>query len=270
MKFDSLSERMLYYRGLADYKLMPRSYVIVMLDGRSFSTLIKNKFEKPFDDDFIEMMNETAVYVCENIPGCKFGYVQSDEISIVVTDFENRDTDSFFSFRLNKMLSVIASMATAKFNNLMTQYMIKNLASDKVVLKAVEDMPLYQFDCKCWNLPNYEDVFGWFLYRQIDCVRNSKQAAAQAKLSPKQLDKLNTDKQIELLKETSGIDWNNYDEGKKYGRFIYREEVEYRTKDSNEPYYRHHWFYHDGFRLTSDEDYNGRERFDNLNVIPIR
>ena len=41
-KWKSLEDRMLYYRGLADYKLLPKSYVVVMIDGRSFSKLIKN------------------------------------------------------------------------------------------------------------------------------------------------------------------------------------------------------------------------------------
>lgn len=269
MKFETLSDRMLYYRGLSEYRLMPRSYIMIMLDGRSFSTMIKNKFEKPFDDNFIEMMNQTAKYVCEQVPGSKLAYVQSDEISIVVTDFESQNSDSFFSFRLSKMLSIIASTATAKFNNLMTQYMVSKLPSDKAVVDAINEMPLYQFDCKCWNLPSYEDVFAWFLYRQIDCVRNSKQAAAQARISHKQLDSLNTDEQVNLLKDMTGIDWNDYREGKKYGRFIYREEVEF-TTETNEKYYRHYWLIHDAFRLTSDENYNGRENFDNLNVIPIR
>ena len=72
MRFNSLEDRMNYYRGLTDYKLMPKSYVMVMLDGRSFSTMIKNKFEKPFDNKFINMMNETAKYVCSKVEGAKF------------------------------------------------------------------------------------------------------------------------------------------------------------------------------------------------------
>ena len=67
MRFNSLEDRMLYFRGLTNYKLMPKSYVMVMLDGRSFSTMIKNKFEKPFDNNFINMMNETAKYVCSKV-----------------------------------------------------------------------------------------------------------------------------------------------------------------------------------------------------------
>ena len=87
MVFKNLEDKCLYYRSLSDYKLLPNSYVLVMLDGRSFSNLIKNKFEKPFDKDFIDMMNQTAQYVCENVEGAKFAYVQSDEISLVITRF---------------------------------------------------------------------------------------------------------------------------------------------------------------------------------------
>ena len=268
MRFKNLEDRMLYYRGLTDYKLMPRSYVMVMVDGRSFSTMIKNKFEKPFDDDFIGMMNETAVYLCENVSGCKFAYTQSDEISLVLTDFDDRNTESFFGYRLTKMLSVIASLATAKFNQLMTAYQLRNAGPG--VGTAIEKLPLYQFDCKCWNVPCYEDVFAWFLYRQIDCIRNSKQQAARAYLSHNKLMNLDTDKQIQLLKNEKGVDWNEYEDGKKYGRFIYREELECFNQEIGESYYRHKWLCHDGFRLTSDEEYNGREKFDALGVIPKR
>ena len=281
MRFNSLEDRMNYYRGLTDYKLMPKSYVLVFLDGRSFSTMIKNKFEKPFDNKFINMMNETAKYVCSKVEGAKFGYVQSDEISIVITDFENENTESFFGFRLTKMLSIIASLATAKFNQLMMDYHISQIegcpasAGDTVQMcrDSVNDMPLYQFDCKCWNVPTYNDVFAWFLYRQIDCIRNSKQQAAQTRISHKQLEKLNTDEQINLLKEMTGIDWNDYEDGKKFGRFIYRveEEFEYKGERTNPnipaTYTRHYWKSVDGFKLT-DED--GRERFDSIGAIPIR
>ena len=281
MRFNTLEDRMLYFRGLTNYKLMPKSYVMVMLDGRSFSTMIKNKFEKPFDNNFINMMNETAKYVCSKVEGAKFGYVQSDEISLVITDFENENTESFFGYRLTKMLSVIASLATAKFNQLMMDYRIGQVegcsasAGDTVQMcrDVVNDMPLYQFDCKCWNLPTYNDVFAWFLYRQIDCIRNSKQQAARARISHKQLESLNSDEQINLLKEMTGVDWNDYEDGKKFGRFIYRveEEFEYKGECTNPnipaTYTRHYWKAFDSFQLT-DED--GRERFDSIGAIPIR
>ena len=74
MHFNTLKEKCEYYRGLGDYRLLPNSYVVIMLDGRSFSKKVKNKFDKPFDRKFVEAMNETMKYLCENIQGAMFGY----------------------------------------------------------------------------------------------------------------------------------------------------------------------------------------------------
>ena len=49
MIFKTLKDKCLYYRDLTDYKLMPNSNILVMLDGRSFSKLIKNNFKKQVD-----------------------------------------------------------------------------------------------------------------------------------------------------------------------------------------------------------------------------
>ena len=95
MKFDTLKDRMEYFRSLTDYRLMPNSYVVVMVDGRGFSKSVKKLFEKPFDDKFISMMNDTAKYICEHVQGVKTAFVQSDEISFILTDFDTPETDSF-------------------------------------------------------------------------------------------------------------------------------------------------------------------------------
>ena len=278
MYFKTLEQKCLYYRGLTDYKLLPNSYVIVMLDGKNFSRLVKNKFKKPFDDDFISMMNETAKYVCENVQGCKFAYIQSDEISLVLTDFDTPTTDTFFGNRLCKMQSIIASLATAKFNQLMFQYKLKKHDYERTkedsdlslydiddAINFIGEQDLFQFDCKCWNVPSINDVFAWFLYRQIDCVRNSKQQAAQAYLPHKKLLKLNTDAQIKLLIEEKDIDWNCYPMGQKYGRFIWKRKVIMTNIDTGEIYQRHKWIEEPAFPLM-DED--GKEKFFNIEAIP--
>lgn len=277
MQFKTLEDKCLYYRGLSDYKLLPNSYVLVMIDGRSFSHLIKNKFQKPFDDEFIRMMNETAEYVCKNVQGCKFAFVQSDEISFVLTDFDTPTTDAFFSNRLCKMQSIIASLATAKFNQLMLSYNIERHAYDNCLfdsdntiyslrdaIKAIDNAQLYQFDCKCWNVPTYNDVFAWFHYRQNDCIKNSKQQTAQTYLPHKELLNKNTDEQIALLKETKDIDWNSFTDDKKYGRFVWKEEVQF-INEKGEKYVRHKWQTHNAFPLT---DETNRIKFHEMNVIP--
>lgn len=272
MQFKNLEDKCLYYRGLSDYKLLPNSYAIIFLDGRSFSHMVKNKFLKPFDDNFIRMMNETAEYVCKNVQGCKFAFVQSDEISLVLTDFDTPTTDAFFSNRLCKMQSIIASLATAKFNQLMASYHFDKMWDEGYapdlsvdnICNEIEELPLYQFDCKCWNVPTYNDVFAWILYRQNDCVKNSKQQTAQTCIPHKELLGKNTDEQIALLKETKGIDWNLFPNDRKYGRFIWKEEVQL-VSDDGYQYTRHMWKTHDGYPLNDD---NNREIFHSMNIIP--
>lgn len=253
MEFKSLKDKALYYRGLTDYRIMPNCYAIVMLDGRSFSKKVKKTFELPFDDDFINMMNETARYLCKNIQGALFAYVQSDEISILLSD----DGDTFFGGRLNKMQPIIASMASGKFNQLMTVYYLKHGIVPADPIEIAESVKLSEFDCKVWNVPSINDAFVWFLYRQIDCVRNSKQQAAQTYLSHNELLKLDVDKQVELLRQKKGIRWEDeYDDGKKYGRFIYKEtknaEIYVKKLDKSVNCKRNVWDVHNAYRLTEE------------------
>jgi len=226
MYFKNLKEKCEYYRSLTDYKLMSNSYVLVMVDGHCFSKMIKNKFDKPFDDEFINMMNETAKYLCEQVQGVKFAYTQSDEISLLITDFDTPVTDAYFSFRLCKMQSLIAALATAKFNQL---YAIHNIGkevsggSNKIELKKT--IPLCTFDCKVWTVPNANDAYAWFLYRQTDCIKNSKAQTAQTYLPHKQLVGLTADDMIAKLKDEQNIDWYEFVNGKKYGRLIRKVET---------------------------------------------
>ena len=220
MYFKTLKDKCEFYRSLTDYKLMPNSYVLAMVDGHCFSKLIKHKFDKPFDDMFIKMMNETAKYLCENIQGAKLAYTQSDEISILITDFDTPMTDSFFGFRLCKMQSLIAAMATAKFNQ-----MYAKLANDYPDKFNMKEYPTCTFDCKVWTVPNANDAYAWFLYRQTDCIKNSKAQTAQAYLSHKSLVGLTSDEMIAKLKNEKGIDWYEFENDKKYGRVIKKVET---------------------------------------------
>ena len=279
MNFKSLEEKCLYYRGLTDYRILPNANIIAMVDGRAFSKLVKKRFKLPFDKKFIEMMNETARYVCEHVQGCKFAYVQSDEISFLITDYETPEADSFFGYRLCKMQSIIASLATAKFNQLLIENEIKERAYDYQLMdfdgaiytcrdcvKIIEDMKLAEFDCKVWPVPSSNDAFAWFLYRQIDCIRNSKQQTAQTYLSHKQLLGLDTDAQIALLKEEKGVSWeHDFTDGEKYGRFIYQEEKDMEKEWANQviKFKRKVWDAHNAFPLTVE---GSKERF--YDIVP--
>ena len=69
-------------------KLTRRTPVIVRLDGKAFHTLTRG-CEKPFDAALQETMEGTAIELCKQMQGAKCAYVQSDEISILMTDFDN-------------------------------------------------------------------------------------------------------------------------------------------------------------------------------------
>ena len=246
MKFDSLSDKCNYYRSLTDYRLIPGQPVLVMLDGRSFSKLIKKKFALPFDDRFIEMMNKTTEKLCAEIGGAKIAYVQSDEISLFLEDYKTINTDSFFGYRLTKLLSIIPSIATGYFN--------------KELWKIFPDSDPVQFDCKVWNVPNLNEVYSWFLYRQNDCVRNSKQQVAQKYYSHKELHGLLVDDQVQKVKDEKGISWwHDFDEGKKYGRLIWKEKEHHINQERNLEYDRSVWKSHPGFDLNKE-----REKFMDL------
>lgn len=242
MIFKSLKEKYNYYRNLTDYRLLPNGYIMVMLDGRSFSKKIKNNFKRPFDETFIKLMNETAKYVCEKVSGCKLAYVQSDEINLVL--YDDFEKDPFFGNRLCKLQSIIASIATSKFNQLAIIEALKdNNCHKDDVINMIANSSLYEFDCKVWNVPNVNDAFASILYRQNDCVRNSKEAVAQNYFSHKTLHGKKTEEQIELVKEFFGVNWYNYfTRGEQYGRVIIRSKIKYLPSGENlSTYERDEW-----------------------------
>lgn len=238
MIFKTLKDKCEYYRSLTDYRLMPNGYILVMLDGKNFSSLIKNKFEKPFDEWFIHTMNETAKCLCKNLQNIVGAYVQSDEISLVIKD--NSLTCMPFDGRMCKLLSIIPGFADSIFLKRIISRFIGEFHSKEEISAFLENMPDYIFDCKVWTVPNENDAMAWFLYRQIDCIRNSKQQFCQTYLSHNSLHKKHTDEQVELCLKETGKDWNSISDDKKYGRLIYKTQVEMETPEG-QPYTRSKW-----------------------------
>ena len=114
-KKDSLGNRMKRYENVSRLYLTRRVPVIIRVDGKAFHTYTKG-MKKPFDRILMTVMQQTMQYLCENIQGCVFGYTQSDEITLVLTDYKTASTDAWFGNGVQKMCSVAASMATMAFN----------------------------------------------------------------------------------------------------------------------------------------------------------
>lgn len=257
MKFNRLKEKYNYYRNLTDYRLTPNSYVMVMLNDRSFSKKIKKCFERPFSKEFINIMNNIAKYLCEKVGGCKIAYVQSDEITLILKDAEEQHP--FFANRLCKLQSIIASMATSKFNQLMILNNIRYIPCSKEdVVDIIENDTLYEFDCKVWNVPNINDAFASIIYRQNDCIRNSNEAEAQFYFSQERLNCKTTDEQIEMVKALKDVDWKTkYSNCEKYDRLIMKYTIDLeKERESSIIYKRRLWAIREALPLDNAEFYN--------------
>lgn len=198
---DQLGDRMKsFYEDRSKTYLPRRTYTIIRIDGKAFHTYTRGCI-RPFDDKLIEDMNETAKYLCKNIQGIKLGFVQSDEISILLTDFDNIETDAWFNGNIQKITSISASIATAKFNE---------LRPGKIAL----------FDSRVFTIPSTTEVENYFIWRQKDTIRNSVQSLAQSLFSQKQLHCKTTNDLIAMCLEQKGTDWNLLNNSYKNGRII--------------------------------------------------
>lgn len=213
MVADKLGDRMKEnYENRSKTYLMRRSNVILRLDGCHFHTFTRG-LKKPYDALFIEVMQKTTKDLCESIQGCKFGYVESDEISLLLTDYDTLQTAAWFDYSIQKICSVAASMAAMYFNKNLKQcveewYNRHNNDNNyyETLLKKIE-LGGY-FDARAFNLPEHE-VVNYFIWRQNDATRNSIQGLAQANFSQKQLQGLNNSQLQDKLHEEKGINWND-------------------------------------------------------------
>lgn len=214
-KKDSLGDRMKEFYENRTRTLLPRkTYTIIRVDGKAFHTYTKG-LKRPFDEGLISDMDETACYMCENIQGAKFAFVQSDEISILSTDFDKLTTSAWFDGNIQKIVSVSASLATAKFNRLRS-----------VRYHFVKGEPkLAMFDSRVFIIPPPIEVINYFIWRQQDTTRNSISSVAQSLYSQKELMGKNTDEMQEMCFQ-KGINWNDYEPKLKRGRLIVKEYYE--------------------------------------------
>lgn len=223
---DSLGDRMKKMESITRTFLIPKLYTIIRLDGCHFHTYTK-KFRRPFDDLLINAMDDTARYLCSKIQGAQFAYVQSDEITIYLSDMDSIESQMWYDGNIQKITSVSASMATSKFNHIMTLLEIREGigmygsypdTADRIC-DDVENMQMAEFDSRVFQLPNRHEVVNCILWRQQDCTRNSISSVAQSLYSPKELHGVNCNSMQELIFQ-KGINWNEYDPKLKRGRFI--------------------------------------------------
>ena len=225
MKRDDLGNRMkTFYEEIPKTRLMRRCPVICRLDGRSFHTFTRG-FKRPFDDVLIKTMQETAKYLCENIQGCQLAYTQSDEISLLLIDYQRFETSAWFDYEIQKMCSISASMATMAFNRIFSET-VSDLKVDNTKPMGRYFEAVYSgamFDARVFNIPK-EEATNYFYWRQLDASRNSIQMVGQANFSNKELQHKSCNDIQDMLMTQKGINWNDLPTYQKRGSCIIKED----------------------------------------------
>lgn len=229
---DDLGDRMKgQYEDRTRYLLPRRTYTIIRLDGKAFHTYTRG-LQKPFDAGLFEDMDKAIIAMLPQIQGAVFAYTQSDEISILLTDFAQPTTSAWFDGNLQKVCSVAASIITAEFNRLRTYRNcvqsadngVSSNAQPYVHLYRVNDVSPAYFDARVFTIPDRTEVMNYFIWRNQDCVRNSVSMVAQANFSHKELQGKSTTDKHEMLHQ-KGVNWAiDYTDGEKNGRLILKEQ----------------------------------------------
>lgn len=229
---DDLGDRMKeFYEKRTRIYLPRRTYTVMRLDMKCGHTYTRG-LNKPFDEGLIEDMQETMRYLCANIQGCKIGYCQSDEISLVLTDFDTLQTDAWFDGQVQKICSIAASMATAKFNQLRLYRKAESMYGSSLWHSTINENVLAFFDCRVFTIPEKDEVCNYLRWRQQDAVKNSISMVAQSLYSPKELHGKNgSDKQEMIFQK--GQNWNDYPAEQKRGATCLKVKKDLTTDDGD-------------------------------------
>lgn len=211
---DELGKRMKHnYEEVSKTRLVRRMPVAIRIDGRAFHTFTRG-FEKPFDMILVKSMQYTTKWLCENIQGCVFGYTQSDEITLILVDYQNLESSAWFDYEVQKLCSIAASMATMKFNQIFQINCAPIIEAGEwnsyieARYKACQKGAM--FDARCFNIPK-EEVTNLIYWRQLDAIRNSIQMVGQDNFSHKYLQGLScNDIKQELRKKADCQNWEDY------------------------------------------------------------
>lgn len=196
-----LADRMKGYEMAFTQMLPLRLPVVLRVDGKAFHAWTRG-LQRPFDAGFMAAMDAVAIRLCEEAQGARLAYVQSDEISILLHNYQRLNSSAWFDNGLQKLVSVAASMASAEMT-----------LQSSVVHGAIRAA---HFDARAFVLPEAE-VCNYFLWRQQDATRNSIQMLARSLYSHGACHGKNTSEMQEMC-FAKGCNWNDLPTAQRRGR----------------------------------------------------
>jgi tRNA(His) guanylyltransferase len=218
---DSLGDRMKsQYENRARHYLPRRAYTLVRVDGKAFHTWTRG-LTKPYDLDFMSCMDAAAIELCKQTSGAQLAFVQSDEITVVMTDFSDEGTQAWFDGSQSKIESITASIATMAFNRAVMDHQahvaVHGDSRKKYPMVAKEASAL--FDSRAWSMADRIEVINNLIWRQKDSERNSVTMLASHYASHKQLHGKDISARHDAI-HAAGDNWNNHPTNFKRGRVI--------------------------------------------------
>ena len=185
--------------------------LLARLDGRAFHTFTRD-LRRPYDPGMSTAMIETARYLVQEMIAL-VGYTQSDEITLAWYEPSQSTSEYVFDGRFQKIASVLAGMASAKFCQLVAEHLPSK----------VSETP--HFDCRLWQVPTLEDAAEVFIWREDDATKNSITMAAGAHYADGELHGKNSSTKQEMLWQ-KGVNWNDYPSFFKRGTYLQRRTFE--------------------------------------------
>lgn len=221
---DELGDRMKMYERLWCYgrpepitlpgappseRLTPGLPVCVRVDGRAFHTFAAG-LERPYDPRLAALMVSTTRRLVEET-NARVGYTQSDEISLVLMQ-ESDESTPYFGGRVQKMVSMLAAVATAHFNRELPKY----------IPEKAHLMPM--FDARVWNVPDEDEAANTLLWRELDAYKNGVASLARCHFSHAALNNKGRADMLQMLAD-KGVDIKVYARHLLGGTFVVRRTV---------------------------------------------
>jgi tRNA(His) guanylyltransferase len=209
---DDLGRRMkVYYEDALRLTLPRQTYVVIRVDGKNFHTF-SARLPRPYCRPLADALDAAALHLLQQIPGACFGYGQSDEYSLLFTDFQ---VPMWFDGGVQKIVSVSASLFTAAFNR-------------AFVRDGLQAPDFAAFDARVMVIARRAEVMDYFLWRQLDATANSLNMLASAHYSHAELLGKSESEKHDLL-HAKGLNWAKEPADFKRGRVVRRDGESWRV-----------------------------------------
>lgn len=198
-----LKDRIDSYQESADFKLLPRVPLIIVINGRAFSKLT-SFLDKPYCPKFSECMLSTTLRLCSDIDGVLFAYQHNDQIVIVTRNDQNPDTLPWYDNKIQKICSVTSSIATMHFSDCANTISL-NLTGDPIFTSQVFAVPTI---AEAINTIIYHQQHNFHTSIQFCCFYELLKSGKDKNSIKEMLSGISIDEKIDLLHQECGVDFN--------------------------------------------------------------